>query len=392
MPDLLLLTALLVAVGCGWWLGSQQGKRKARSGLALSKGYLGGLDIFIKEQSDESIEKFLNALDPQGNTADIHLALGRLFRTRGEVDKATHLHQGLLARSDLPRDKLLLIQFELANDYMVAGLLDRAERLLEELSRESGEVKWRSTELLMQVYQREKEWDKAIGAALVLLPRKAAEIRPVLAHYSCEKALEALAENEINLARRALKRALSYDQNSVRASLLKGRIETDAGNFKEAIKALRRVKDQDISYLPEAIPQLSHCYKQLGKQDVFMSYLTDCIAQNPSITLVITAVDILQGIAGQKQEANRLIKEQLKSRPSLRGLLRLIDMQIEASAKVGQSNEDLSELRSVTAQLIETKPVHRCTVCGYSSRSLVWLCPGCQQWGKIKHIYGQEGE
>lgn len=393
MHDLLLLTALLAAVGSGWWLGSKQSQWRARKGVTDSKNYFGGLDFLIKEQSDESIEKFLNTLELHGNTVDIHLAFGRLFRTRGEIDKATRLHQELLACSDLPRDKLLLIQFELASDYMVAGLLDRAERLLEELSRESGEIKWRSTEMLMQVYQHEKEWDKAIDAAQVLLPRKAAEIRPILAHYSCEKALEALAADEINSARRELKRALNYDPNCVRASLLKGRMESEEGHFKEAVKALLRVKAQDASYLPEAVPLLSYCYKRLGKEKEFIFYIEDCLQHNPSLNLAVAAIELLQGDDGQKVSVGKLVKDQLKNHPSLRGLLCLINLQVEvAKSKGNQGDEGLLELQSLTAQLVESKPMHRCSSCGYSGRRLVWLCPGCQQWGKIKPIYGLEGE
>jgi len=123
-----------------------------------------------------------------------------------------------------------------------------------------------------------------------------------------------------------------------------------------------------------------------------MAYLIDSLQQHPSITLVMAAVDLLQGDDSQKQEANQLIKEQLRARPSLRGLLRLIDMQIESAANGSRCQENLTELRNLTAQLVETKPFHRCTVCGYSGRRLVWLCPGCQQWGKIKPIYGLEGE
>ena len=392
MQDILLLTALLTALATGWWLGRWELKSRRGRGRQVPDSYIEGLDVLFKEQPDDSIRSFLQALGNQANTIEAHLALGRLFRSRGEVEKATRVHQMLLARPDLPRDKLQLIQFELANDYMVAGLLDRAERLLSDLSREEGEVKWRSVELLMQVYQHEKEWDLAIQAAATLLPRRSTEIRSILAHYCCEKACEMIARDDINAARRELKRAFGFDSDSVRASLLKGRIETQAGNYKEAVKAYRRVRDQDADYLTEAIPGLAECYRQQGKEGEFMRYLLDSLKHHPSATLVVTAADLLQNEAIPDRQVQELVREQLKSRPSLRGLLRFVDLQISNAGAGSVTTEALVELRNLCAKLVESKPVYRCTHCGYSGKRLVWLCPGCQSWGKIKPIYGVEGE
>ncbi len=390
MSDLPFLVALFVAVAIGWWLGRRELKKRSGIGASAPYDYFEGLNFLLKEQADATIEMFLNAMGADTNAVDTHLALGRLFRARGEVDKATRVHQALLARQGLARDKLLLAQFELANDYMAAGLLDRAERLLKDLGDESGEVKWRSIELLMDIYQQEKDWDRAISCALSLLPKQGPEIRPVLAHYCCEKAILLMANDENTPARRELNRALNYDASCVRASLLKGHLEAQTGHYREAIKAFRRVKEQDPSYLPESIPRLSDCYRKLGKDKEHKEFLLDCLQKKPSITLVFAVADILYGKPEQKDQARQFIVEQLANRPSLKGVLHLIDIHLAAEKETGDSH--LSELRKLMAQLIEAKPVYRCSNCGYSGKHLVWLCPGCQRWGKIKPIYGLEGE
>lgn len=390
MNDWLLLVALLVAIGVGWSLGRRDIRQRSSKGGANPDGYFEGLSFLLKEQPDETIDLFINALGAQGSAVDTHLALGRLFRTRGELDKATRVHQALLARTDLSRDELLLAQFELANDYMVAGLLDRAERLLCELRDSDGEIKWRSTQLLMEIYQHEKEWDQAISAALMLLSRKSQEVRPVLAHYCCEKARDYIASDETAQARREIKRALNYDPKCVRASLLKGQLEIQAGHYKEAIKAFRRVKDQDPCYLPESIPKLSACYREMGKEKELTEFLLDCLQHNPSMTLVFEIADLLYSGPDKRKDAHQFISEQLRSRPSLKGVLRLIDMHMDSSDN--NETKHLAELRSLAAQLIESKPVYRCSHCGYAGKRLTWLCPGCKHWGKIKPIYGLEGE
>lgn len=390
MNDWLLLVALLVAIAIGWSLGRRDIRQKDSKGADSPDGYFEGLSFLVKEQPDETIDLFINALGAQGSAVDTHLALGRLFRTRGELDKATRVHQALLARTDLSRDDQLLAQFELANDYMGAGLFDRAERLLRELSGSGGEIKWRSTQLLMEIYQHEKEWDQAIAAALVLLPKQGKEIRPVLAHYCCEKATDFIAADETTMARRELKRALNYDPKCVRASLLKGQLETQARHYKEAIKAYRRVKDQDPSYLPESIPNLSVCYREMGKEKELKEFLLDCLQQNPSITVVLAITDLLYSGPEDREAAHLFISEQLKNRPSLKGVLRLIDLHMGNTRNDEKSY--LVELRNLAAQLIESKPVYRCSQCGYGGKRLSWLCPSCKSWGKIKPIYGLEGE
>jgi len=392
MQDILLVAALLAALAVGWWLGSQGRNKRTEAAYLPPDSHIQELNRLFQEQPDESIQSLFQQLGNHVDTVEAHFALGRLFRSRGEVEKATQVHQMLLARTDLPPDKLQLTQFELANDYMVAGLLDRAERLLTDLSQEEGEFKWRGAELLMQLYQHEKEWDLAIAAAETLLPRQGNKVRTVLAHYCCEKAAEVVAKGDYNTARRELKRALGFDNNAVRASLLKGQIEAQAGNFKEAVKAYRRVKSQDAAYLTEAIPALADCYRQLDKEREFTRYLMDCLARYPSATLVVIAADIQRQIAYTDPQLQRLIKEQLTRYPSLRGLLRFIDMQIASVEGNTVAADRLLELKQLCARLVELKPIYRCTLCGYSGKRLVWLCPGCQHWGTIKPIYSAEGE
>ncbi len=390
LDDILLLIALIIAIAIGWWLGRRESGRRSDGLARMPDDYLRGLNHLLREQPDEAIEAFSKALDVNSGAVETHLALGRLFRVRGQVDQATAVHQNLLARSDLPAAVSSQVRFELANDYMVAGLLDRAERLLKELSVESGEIKPRSLELLMEVYQREKEWELAIEVGLDLLPLVGNRIGPVLAHFCCEVAVEQLDRGEFNRARRQVKQALRYDENCVRASLLKGHLETQTGHFREAIKAFQRVKDQDPAYLPESIPKLAECYRELGKEKELEKFLLSCLEENPSVTVAFSVADLLYGAPGMEAQAHDFIAGQLLKRPSLRGVQRLIELLAEQATSADRA--PLQDLRNLTGQLLESKPVYQCSHCGYAGKQLSWQCPGCSQWGKIKPIYGIEGE
>lgn len=384
MHDLILLAAFVLATGVGWWLGRREARKSPVQSAFLTEEYYKGLNFLLDEQPDEALDAFLQALDINSDTVDTHLALGRLFRKRGDVEKATGIHRALLTRPDLGRGQLLLAQFELANDYMAAGLLDRAERLLVELGHAHGDIKWRSLQVLMELYQQEKEWDQAIGVAQQLLGIKRQNTLPLLAHYCCEKAQIFIDAGESDLARIELKRALGYDGNCVRASVLAGSLEAKAGNYREAVKAFKRVSQQDAEFLIEIIPELANCYHNLGKQKQLRHFLRGCIENNASISLALAAADYLYQADDQLADRWQFIEAKLQVTPSLKGVAYLLDTHIRKSDPA--EKETLHNLQTVVVRLAQLQPVYRCSNCGYSGKKLAWLCPSCRKWGCIRPI------
>lgn len=384
MHDLILLAAFVLATGVGWWLGRREAGKSPVQSAFLTEEYYKGLNFLLDEQPDEALDAFLQALDINSDTVDTHLALGRLFRKRGDVEKATGIHRALLTRPDLGRGQLLLAQFELANDYMAAGLLDRAERLLVELGNAHGDIKWRSLQVLMELYQQEKEWDQAIGVAQQLLGRKRQNTLPLLAHYCCEKAQVFIDAGKTDLARNELKRALGYDGSCVRASVLTGSLESKAGNYREAVKAFKRVSQQDTEFLMEIIPELANCYHKLGKEKELNHFLRSCIGNNASISLALVAADHLYWADDQLADRWQFIEAKLQVTPSLKGVAYLLDTHIRKSGPA--EKETLHNLQAVIGRLVQLQPVYRCNNCGYSGKKLAWLCPSCRKWGCIKPI------
>src|SRR5271167_1007922 len=207
MTDLPLLTWTLVVAALvlgilaghfGW------GKRWGASLSKLHPDYLTGLDYLVSEQPDRALDMFLKLMDANVDTIETHFALGALYRRRGEVERAIRIHQNLLAREALAPEHREQALFALAQDYLRAGLLDRAEVLLVEVS-EVPRLRASALDSLRGVYERQHEWQQALETYRQLARIKAAPPRLVAAHYLCELATLAIERGEISAARDLLR-------------------------------------------------------------------------------------------------------------------------------------------------------------------------------------------
>jgi lipopolysaccharide assembly protein B len=400
--DYLVFTLFLIAIAIGWYLG-RRGQSKAVNTPDLPGQYYKGLNYLLDGKPDGAVDAFINALEVNSETLETHIALGNLLRKRGEVDRAIRIHQNLLARPSLPRAQVHQAHLELARDYISAGLLDRAERLLQDLVKESPVQRRASQWHLLDIYQSEREWQQAIDVAADLLPRKtllggagseSAEqpgqsVVVVLSHYYCELAAESHRAGDLQGARGLLQEALNRDKQCVRASIMLGAVEYDAGRYKQAVKALRRVRQQDPLYISESVPTLRECYRELGDDKSLLAYLRDCLGTDPSPPLLLAAAEDIQAAEGT-EVAEQFLVGQLDRMPSLRGLEKLISLQLNASS--GDSAQDLGLLQGLLQRLIEERPSYRCSHCGFSGRHLHWFCPGCKYWGTIRPIRGTSME
>jgi|TARA_Y100000310_G_scaffold338250_1_gene427367 lipopolysaccharide biosynthesis regulator YciM len=393
MENWLLYVLILVAIAIGWWWGRRERKSQVSNDhQKLSRNYFQGLNYLLNEQPDRAISTFIQALEVNSDTIETHLALGSLLRRRGEVDKAVSVHQNLLARPQLNRETSHYVQLELARDYFLAGLLDRAEKLLLDLIEESGDAREPGLQLLVEIYQQERDWQKAIDVASKL-PSKGSDgntVRRSLAHLHCELCQVALDEGDYRLAKEQIVSAFGHDNNCVRASLLMGRLEYQLDHMKDAIKALKKIRVQNGTFVPESLDLLSRCYQQDGgNQKGLRDYLHQCLDETPAISIVLALAKSIREDQGDEAMA-RFISDHLKKNPTIRGLTQLIDLHIDNAH--GIARENLAILRSFTEALVADKPVYRCEECGFSGKKLHWLCPSCKRWGSVIPIYGLEGE
>ncbi|MDZ7853158.1 MAG: lipopolysaccharide assembly protein LapB [Halomonas sp.] len=394
MPDVFLLALLVVAVAIGWWLGRRERQGAGRTSVppALPRDYFVGLNYLLNDQQDRAIETFIGALEVNSETIETHLALGNLFRTRGEADRALKIHQNLLARPTLTAGQSDRVQLELSRDFLALGLLDRAERLLQSLVRDSQDDELRDTarRLLVDLLEREGEWQAALDVALPRLVRQHDDIRRAAAHWLCELAEQERHSASPVLARRHLRQALNTDPHCVRANLLMAAMEHDTGHYKPAIRLLRRIPDQDPAFTPVILDPLTRAYRLLDDEEGLIRCLRELLEQSPSTSLITRLAETLRHHHGDDRDALTLVTGQLDREPSLGAVHYLLSL-YRHDAKEDE-DERLALLQHHIHTLVQTLPRHRCRRCGFSGERLRWQCPRCRNWGTTKPITGIEGE
>jgi lipopolysaccharide biosynthesis regulator YciM len=291
----------------------------------------------------------------------------------------------------LDQESILNVQLELARDYLLAGLLDRAEDLLVKLAKEQGHIRRESLKLMVEIYEREKEWHRAAEIGELLAVGEDTEhYERAISHYYCEIAQELLRHKDNDKAREAISEAIGHDASNARVSLVLGQLEAAEGNFEAAITSLMRIKDQDATYVPESLELLADAFKASDRPvEELSDYLNDCLALCPSISIVLLQAEILRRTQGDEAVA-KFIANHLKKNPTIRGLTQLIDMHIDHAH--GVSKQNLSILRSFAEALVADKPAYRCKSCGFDGKKMRWHCPSCKSWGTIAPIFGLEGE
>lgn len=382
---------LPAAAASGWFaaLKSVRTKPKRTAVPSLRSDYFKGLNYLINEQPDKAIEVFVRMLEVDAETVETHLALGNLFRRRGEVDRAIRIHQNVMAQSGLRQEVREQALLELGQDYMRAGLLDRAEGLFQELV-ESKPHRDRALRELTRIYQQEKDWEKAVEAARRLGNATGKAWGRVISHYHCEQA-EAVQRGggSGETALKLVRQGLDESSQCVRASLMEGRLLENAEDYRAAVRAYMRVEQQDPDYLPEIIEPLTRCYDRLGRPDDMEEYLSYLLERYGGITPTLALADMKLQREGEAA-AIEFLTEQLRRRPSVRGLDRLIAMSLVHLD--GPARENMLILKDLTDKLLDNRAVYKCGHCGFTGKSLHWQCPSCKYWGTIKPIQGVEGE
>lgn len=354
----------------------------------ISKEYLTGLNYLLNEETDKAVDIFIKMLQVDSNTVETHLALGNLFRRRGEVDRAIRIHQNLIARPHLNKQNRVQALLALGQDYLKAGVFDRAEKLFREVY-DINEFKKDSLQFLLTVYEQEKDWQSAINIAEQLEALHSPSIHTIIAQYYCELAIDARVRISGEQALRLLKKALVTDKNCVRASLLLGQWDIEQQQYRNAIKSYKRVVEQSPDFISEILEPLENCYQQSGLIDEYVAFLRQCLTLTSSISVVLMLSNYIQKQQGLSVAAS-FVAEQLHHRPSIRGLQRLIALQKEMTD--GNAKFHLQLLQDLTRQIIWSKPIYQCSSCGNTGKLLHWQCPGCKHWNTVKPIHGIEGE
>jgi lipopolysaccharide biosynthesis regulator YciM len=373
--ELWMLLGIPAFFALGWIAARVDINQLVSESRSLPRGYFKGLNFLLNEQPDKAIDSFIEIVKLDPETADMHFALGNLFRRRGETERAIRVHQNLLSRPDLPREQQAQAEYELGMDYLKAGLLDRAEETFNRLVETQYAVQARRA--LLEIFQREKEWPRAIEAALGLQESGAGARQKEIAQFYCELAQDALIRMQPDDALELLDKALQTDRKNVRATLLTGDALLAKHDTEGALKTWRRVEQQSVPHVALVAQRLMDGYRAVGRPQEGVNLLKSYLEEASSIDLievVFKAVIELDGVDAAKQ----LVSAELRRTPTLLGLDKLLEARLmDAPAAVWS---ELSMVKNLVHGYTQKLARYQCSHCGFKARQFYWQCPGCSRW------------
>ena len=358
--------------GLGWAAARIDIRHLVKESRALPRSYFQGLNFLLNEQPDRAIESFVEAVKVDPQTVELHFALGSLFRRRGETDRAIRMHQNLIEREDLKQDLKLQALAELGQDYLKAGLLDRAEEVFDKLR--YSELAESAKRNLLEIYQLEKDWEKAIAIASEL-PDFASHKE--VAEYYCELAAAEMMRSRRDLAAVYLDTALERNRKCVRASLLQGDIQLQQDQPLAAIESWQRIEQQDPTYLALVAQRLLDAFRKLDRREEGLQLLRGYLEHYPSLDLLDVVFQlVLEGDGAEA--AYKLVRDELKRNPTLLGFDKLLAAKLLFASP--DSRPDLELAKGIVQTYTRRLARYRCDNCGFKARQFYWRCPACGGW------------
>lgn len=390
MPDALWLVAALLPAAAlsGWWAAARTYKRgERRDRRAISSNYFRGLNYLLNEQPDKAIEVFLKLAEINTETAETHLALGNLFRRRGEVDKAIRFHRHIIGRSNLSDHHRTQALLELGEDYMRAGLLDRAEKLFSDLA-DDGRYSEVAIKNLLSIYQQEKDWKNAIVQARTLGRVCNRDTSALIAQFYCELAEQARSASDRENARSQIASARSHHSECVRAWLLDAELDLADENWASASGKYQHACELDPDICALVVDDIARCFVEQGREAELLEWLERLIRMGSTLAPVLTYASIRahRDPAGSIQ----FLLEQLQERPTARGLYQLLELMHRHGHRIDELSPEL--LRDLMHRLLADQPRFRCRQCGFSGHTWHWQCPSCREWETTRPVIGVLGE
>jgi len=359
----------------GWLAARIDIKQLLSESSALPRSYFEGLNFLLNEEQDKAIEAFIEVVKVDPQTIELHFALGSLFRRRGEVDRAIRMHLNLVERTDLEENKRQQAIFELAQDYLKAGILDRAEALL--LKLKATQYAKAALDLLLDLYQKEKDWLKAIDITHRLSLISNQPYNQQSANFYCELAAAEITQNKIDAARAHLEQALAANPHAVRATIMSGDLDNAEENYTQAIATWQHIEQQNPQYLPLVAERLLHAYEQINRTEEGIAKLQQYLKLYPSLDLVNVLFAIILQRDGA-EPAYTLVRDELQRNPTLLGLDKLLEARLlEAPA---EHRADIEMVKKLVHQRTRSLAMYRCVNCGFKARQFYWHCPACYGW------------
>jgi lipopolysaccharide assembly protein B len=375
-----LLAALLIVAGALGLVYKIYSDRDRDLPPHISADYIRGLNLVLNRRTDEALELFVQMAKVDDETLETHFALGHLFRRRGEIERAIRVHENLLARPNLNEAQRHQALFSLAEDYLNAGLFDRAEKLFAELEG-STTLADAALDKLVGIYEREQEWQKAIDAHRKLEMLRGSKSSQV-AHYYCELAELARAAGDRALAREHLRNTVRSESGALRGTLIRATLAREEHDYAQAIPLYDQVLAADRHFITEVLPPLLECYRAADRLPEFDAYLERLLANDASSYRDLAYAAIIGNLRGSPALASA-VERFVFEHPRLANLVNADELKgLPAEQRSGAIERIAQGLRSIAL----ANARYRCSNCGYSTQRFIWHCPSCKQWETVRPI------
>lgn len=386
MLDLLWLL-LPVAAGSGYLTALKQNKKSKKKSAktinSYNQQYIKGLNLVLNDDTDKAVDVLIDILSVDQDTVETHMALGSLFRRRGEVERALRIHQNVIARPNLCPEQRLEALIELGYDYLCAGVLDRSENIFKDIiTHNPGNIK--ALKYLLDIYQRQKDWQSAIEAAKLLQKQCHISYSNNIAHYYCELTNIKIVQKNYEDADYYIKQALKYKPDSTRASLLIADLYIERAQIKKGIKIYFSLLHKNNKYLDIVLPKLIYNYnKYYFNNDSYLIRILDDLAEtNPNILVINQVVEYLLSKKGYEYTWHILTRS-IYTAASTRLLKNFVEL---IGAHHFKYRKDYETILNSLNKLLATQKNYHCKNCGFSYRQLLWLCPSCKNWDTLYNI------
>ena len=365
----------------GWIAARVDIKQLIAESTALPAAYFKGLNFLISDQHNKAVEAFSEAMQANTDSLELHFALGSLFRRTGETDRAINMHLNLLDKKELTDNQRSAVKAELAQDYLKAGLYDRAEELFKGLN----DTRYRQPALhaLLEIYVREREWTHAIETATELERLSGVSFRIQIAQYYCELAMNDIIAQKLDAARNQLHKALDSNKNCVRANVLLGDLEASTGAHQAAISQWKRIEFQQPEYLGLIANKMLKSYRADGQLKQGLTQLNAYLEtyKLPSLMSALYEATLVEEGA---EKAAKLARNELIRQPSLTTLDQLLQARAMADETKKQSNnQDIQLMQQTVRNAIGNRAAYHCDQCGFRAKQHHWQCPACNAWESL---------
>lgn len=374
-PSGLLLILLPLAAASGWFVARMRPPEESDAGL--DPRLTQGLGLLVNNQTDAAIDLFMNIAEAEPETVELQLTLGNLFRRRGEIDRALRVHHQLSQNINLPPLQRNRARFELASDYLRAGILDRAQGLFRELA-DQGIFLEASLNALTRIHEQQRDWESAIETLRWLSSAKGRDFGPTIAHYYCEMAQQARKGTDQKQVEKLMRKARQADASNVRVNMLRVDEFSSSGDVAKATQVLMQIAQDDPRFIPEVIPRLKVLLEAGGDEKSYVECLQELAKKREGVS---AAIGLARWREDHGEPGVETLLEEIRQFPNWIAMQAALELPWPESETGEQFQELLQALRGALDPLLSKRIRYLCDSCGYGSGMLNWQCPSCKNWG-----------